>query len=107
MLPRCELRLLRGALDGIYCVDIQEHPKRLADVTALFHREGMCRDVIFYRPRRGPFSTLAIWTSHREVAREALRRGQVKILAPIDASRRAAAYYLRQLGRLGDQGRFW
>ena len=40
----------------------------------------MCGDVTFYRPKRGPFSSLAIWTSHREVAREALRRGQARIL---------------------------
>jgi hypothetical protein len=71
---------LSGALDGIYCINIQEQPKRFVDITTLFHREGMCGDVTFYRPRRGPFSTLAIWTSHREVAREALRRGQTKIL---------------------------
>ncbi len=71
---------LGSALDAIYCINIQEQPKRFADMTALFHREGMCADVIFYRPERGPFSSLAIWASHREVAREALRRGQSKIL---------------------------
>jgi hypothetical protein len=71
---------LGRALDGIYCINIQEQPKRFADVTALFHRQGLCGDVTFCRPRRGRFSTLAIWTSHREVAREALRRGQAKIL---------------------------
>jgi hypothetical protein len=71
---------LGGALDAIYCINIQEQPKRFADMTALFHREGMCGDVTFYRPKRGPFSSLAIWTSHREVAREALRLGQARIL---------------------------
>ena len=71
---------LADTLDAIYCINIQEQPKRFADMTALFHREGMCGDVTFYRPKRGPFSSLAIWTSHREVAREALRRGQARIL---------------------------
>ena len=36
--------------------------------------------MIFYRPTRGRHSSLAIWTSHREVAREALRRGQQRVL---------------------------
>jgi hypothetical protein len=71
---------LGGAIDAIYCINIEEQPKRFADMTALFHREGMCGDVIFHRPKRGRFSTLAIWISHREVAREALRRGRTRIL---------------------------
>src|ERR1700722_6860716 len=41
---------------------------------------GHVRRRDLYRPKRGPFSSLAIWTSHREVAREALRRGQARIL---------------------------
>jgi hypothetical protein len=69
-----------GALDAIYCINIRQQPKRFADMTALFHRQGMCGDVTFYRPERGRFSSLAIWTSHREVAREALRRGQRRVL---------------------------
>ena len=71
---------LADTLDAIYCINIQEQPKRFADMTALFHRQGMCGDVTFYRAKRGRFSTLAIWRSHREVAREALRRGQSRIL---------------------------
>jgi hypothetical protein len=71
---------LADTLDAIYCINIQEQPKRFADMTALFHREGMCGDVTFYRAKRGRFSTLAIWRSHREVAREALRRGQSRVL---------------------------
>jgi hypothetical protein len=47
---------------------------------SLFHSEGVCGDVVFYRPTRGKHSTLAIWTSHREVAREALRRGHERVM---------------------------
>jgi hypothetical protein len=71
---------LDAILDAIYCINIHEQPKRFANMTALFHRQGMCGDVTFYRAQRGRFSTLAIWKSHREVAREALRRGQSRIL---------------------------
>jgi GR25 family glycosyltransferase involved in LPS biosynthesis len=72
-------RALSG-IDAIYCINIQENPKRFADAQKLFHFQGLCRDVIFYRPTRGRHSSLAIWTSHREVAREALRRGQQRVL---------------------------
>jgi hypothetical protein len=71
---------LRRSIDAVYCINLIEHPKRFADVNRLFHSEGLCGDVIFYRPSRGKHSSLAIWTSHREVAREALRRGQQQVL---------------------------
>jgi len=69
-----------GLIDAIYCINLQEQPKRFADAQSLFHYQGLCGDVIFFRPTRGRHSSLAIWTSHREVAREALRRGQQRVL---------------------------
>ena len=88
-------------VDAIYCINLQEQPKRFADAKRLFHSEGLCGDVIFYRPTRGKHSTLAIWSSHREVAREALRRGQRRTLVLEDDIRFLSpwASILESIGR--------
>ena len=83
MPSRRELRLLRGA-KAAPCVarrarrDLlhgsQEQPKRFADITALFHREGMCGDVIFYRPGRGRFDARHLDLASRGRARSVTAR---------------------------------
>src|SRR5579872_2355150 len=66
--------------DAVYCINIEEQPERFAAAQELFHAEGLCQAVVFYRPKRGRSSNPAIWASHQAVAREALRRGQSRIL---------------------------
>ncbi len=93
-------------VDAVYCISIQEQPERFAAVQALFHAEGLCQDVVFYRPKRGRSPNPAIWSSHRAVAREALRRGQRRILVLEDDIRlvgswtRAVAAARRAIAKL-------
>ena len=66
---------LPKTLDAIYCISLQEQPHRTRHAVAHFHRIGLCRHVIFYRPRRGKNGEHAIWASHQAVARHALANG--------------------------------
>lgn len=66
---------LPRALDAIYCISLQEQPHRTRAAIAHFHQVGLCRHVIFYRPRRGENGEKAIWESHQTLARHALASG--------------------------------
>ncbi len=67
---------LPKTLDAIYCISLQEQPRRTRQAIAHFHRIGLCRHVIFYRPTRGRNGERAIWASHKALARHALANGR-------------------------------
>jgi hypothetical protein len=59
-----------------YCISLREREDRAAAAAAEFHRLGLCRHVLFYRPRRASGSVVAaIWDSHRTVLLHARRKG--------------------------------
>lgn len=63
-------------VDAVYCISLFERDDRMALAAAELHRVGLCRKVLFYRPRRHPSRVIeGIWESHRAVARHALARG--------------------------------
>lgn len=66
---------LPKSLDAIYCISLQEQPHRTRQAIAHLHHIGLCRHVLFYRPRRGKNGERAIWASHRALARHALASG--------------------------------
>jgi len=69
---RSEVTSLPSPIDVIYCISLQEQPKRTRQAIAHFHHIGLCRHVTLYRPTRGKNGERAIWESHRAVARHAL-----------------------------------
>jgi hypothetical protein len=71
---------LSPQIDAIYCISLQEQPHRAAAAAAHFHTLGLCREVTFYRPVRGPRSDRAIWESHRAVAQDAIAKGHKRVL---------------------------
>jgi hypothetical protein len=102
--PRCAGTTRRGVVfdwsfvDAIYCISLLERPDRLKRVVAEFHRVGLCRHVIFYRPRRHPRDPIiGIWESHRAVARHACERGHERILVLEDDVRFTHALRPRKL----------
>jgi hypothetical protein len=63
-------------LDGTYCISLKSRPDRVASAAAEFHRLGLCRHVLFYRPSKDPERPKrGIWESHRAVAEHARQRG--------------------------------
>jgi len=61
---------------AVYCISLVERDDRMALAASELHRVGLCRKVLFYRPRRHPSRVIeGIWESHRAVARHALARG--------------------------------
>jgi GR25 family glycosyltransferase involved in LPS biosynthesis len=68
-------------LDGVYCISLKTRADRCAQAAAEFHKVGLCRRVIFYRPDKHPKSGfIGGWGSHRAVAMDALARGCERIL---------------------------
>lgn len=68
-------------IDAAYCISLVEQPERAAYAARHFHEIGLCHYVTFQRPRRAKTNRgLAIWQSHRAVAREALAKGQRRVL---------------------------
>ncbi|MGH6989140.1 MAG: hypothetical protein ACREFD_13845 [Stellaceae bacterium] len=69
-------------LDAIYCISLQEQPRRTAQAMAQFHQHGLCRSVIFFRPKRprDRGASWGVWDSHRRVARHALGEGHERVL---------------------------
>ena len=64
-------------LDGVYCISLQSREDRVESVSAEFHRTGLCRHVLFYRPIKHPKNGLiGSWGSHRAVGQHALSQGQ-------------------------------
>jgi GR25 family glycosyltransferase involved in LPS biosynthesis len=63
-------------LDAAYCISLKTREDRAAQAAAEFHRIGLCRRVTFYRPDKHPTNGfVGSWTSHRDVAVDALQRG--------------------------------
>lgn len=90
-------------LDAAYCISLDTRDDRMAQAAAEFHRVGLCRKVIFYRPMRHPTHRVTgIWESHRNVALEALERGQKTVLILEDDvafGRRVDARTARAVGK--------
>lgn len=90
-------------VEAAYCISLRSRPDRLAEAAAEFHRLGLCRHVIFYRPTKHPsMPKVGIWESHRAVGLEALARGQTTVLVLEDDvrfSRRVTPGTLRAVGR--------
>jgi GR25 family glycosyltransferase involved in LPS biosynthesis len=63
-------------LDAVYCISLRSREDRAMSVAAQFHRAGLCRRVLFYRPVKHPErGIIGSWESHRAVAAHARARG--------------------------------
>jgi hypothetical protein len=63
-------------VDGAFCISLKTRDDRATLVAQQFHKVGLCRKVLFYRPEKHPVKgTIGSWESHRAVARLALERG--------------------------------
>lgn len=64
-------------IDAVYCISLKDREDRAANAAKELHRTGLCRKAIFYRPSRPDrgMISVAIWESHKAVARDALARG--------------------------------
>jgi hypothetical protein len=63
-------------LDGVYCISLKSREDRAVRVAAQFHKVGLCRQVLFYRPLRFPGrGYIGSWASHRAVAEHARQHG--------------------------------
>jgi len=63
-------------LDGAYCISLKSREDRARSAAAEFHRVGLCRQVMFYRPDKHPVKgIIGSWESHRAVGEHALQRG--------------------------------
>jgi hypothetical protein len=68
-------------LDGVYCISLQTREDRAGAAAREFHRVGLCRHVVFYRPVKHPTSPKkGVWESHRAVAQHARTHGQKTVL---------------------------
>jgi len=63
-------------LDSVYCISLKSRDDRAQRVAEQFHKTGLCRQVVFYRPTKHPKKgIIGSWESHRAVARLARERG--------------------------------
>lgn len=68
-------------LDGAYCISLKSREDRATHVAAEFHKVGLCRQVMFYRPIKHPVKgIIGSWESHRAVGNDALQRGYQRTL---------------------------
>lgn len=68
-------------LDAVYCISLASRPDRTTSAATQFHRVGLCRKVVFFRPERHPRKgVIGSWESHRAVAADALARGARRVL---------------------------
>ena len=90
-------------LDGVYCISLQSREDRVINVAAQFHKVGLCRQVLFYRPLRHPGrGYIGSWESHRAVAGHARERGyQTTLIFEDDVQfvRRLSPRSVRAIGR--------
>jgi hypothetical protein len=90
-------------LDGAYCISLKSREDRAASAAAEFHRVGLCRHVLFYRPIKHPKrAKRGIWDSHRAVGEHARRRGCARTLIMEDDvlfSRRLRPHKVRAIPR--------
>lgn len=88
--PRCPHCGSRGGtggdldwsfLDAVFCISLASRSDRATSAARQFHRVGLCRRVVFYRPERHPVKgVIGSWESHRAVALDALARGARRAL---------------------------
>jgi hypothetical protein len=70
-----EMALDWSFLDGAYCISLKSREDRASSAAAEFHRNGLCRKVMFYRPVKHPVKgVIGSWESHRAVGEHALQR---------------------------------
>lgn len=78
-----------GFVDAVYCICLQDADDRFQSSQECFHRCGLCRYVIYYRPKRCKKSlnaaldkgTYGCWESHAVVCNDSLdKKGLVLIL---------------------------
>jgi hypothetical protein len=67
------------------CISLVDREDRRVSVTTEFHRVGLCRKVIFYRPKKDVSkipkpSQRGCWESHRKVGTVGLKRGVEEVL---------------------------
>lgn len=68
-------------LDAAYCISLKSREDRAINVAREFHRVGLCRLVVFYRPVKHPVKgIIGSWESHRSVGQDALQRGYQRTL---------------------------
>lgn len=68
-------------LDGAYCISLKSREDRAQNVAKEFHKIGLCRKVMFYRPVKHPVKgIIGSWESHRAAGQDALQRGYEKTL---------------------------
>ena len=93
-------------LDGVYCISLKSREDRAASAAAQFHRIGLCRHVLFYRPIKHPNSVKhGIWDSHRAVGEHARQRGCARTLIMEDDvlfSRRLRPRKVREIAQALD-----
>jgi GR25 family glycosyltransferase involved in LPS biosynthesis len=68
-------------IDAAYCISLKTREDRVAQSAAEFHRSGLCRHTLFYRPTKHPLKgIIGSWESHRAVAQAGIARGAKRIL---------------------------
>jgi glycosyl transferase, family 25 len=90
-------------LDGVYCISLKSREDRATAVAAQFHKTGLCRQLLFYRPLRYPGrGYIGSWGSHRAVAEHARARGCGTTLIfedDVQFVRRLSPHSVRAIGR--------
>ena len=90
-------------LDGVYCISLKSREDRAIAVAAQFHKVGLCRQLLFYRPLRYPGrGYIGSWESHRAVAEHARQQGnQTTLIFEDDVQfvRRMTPRSVRAIGR--------
>lgn len=87
--------------DAVYCISLEERDDRMQAAAREFHRIGLCRRVLFFRPARHPTRVIeGIWEAHRAVARHALERGAERVLVMEDDVRFTRRITQRRLARV-------
>ena len=90
-------------LDGVYCISLKSREDRALTVAAQFHKVGLCRQLLFYRPLRFPGrGYIGSWGSHRAVAEHARAQGcETTLIFEDDVQfvRRLSPRSVRAIGR--------
>jgi hypothetical protein len=63
------------------CISLKGANERVERATVEFHKVGLCRRLLFYRPTRDKIPARGCWESHRRIARQAKEVWQLKRLA--------------------------
>jgi hypothetical protein len=69
-----------ASIDAVYCISLREQSARTEAIAEHFRAVGLAPFVTMYRPERGVNPPMAIWTSHRNVARRAIAKKHKRVL---------------------------